>query len=132
MKYFRLKHQKVSELRYLKNYIYICFVFRLATSCLDHALELVNNEILRLDGSMEKAGKLELKFIELYLIIISLAEAINRSFNEIKSYVENRRHNLLQSLKTTKDYKLKVLNDQLNLILSKFFFLFSFICFFDF
>jgi len=47
-----------------------------------------------------------------------LAEAINRSFNEIKSYVENRRHNLLQSLKTTKDYKLKVLNDQLNLILS--------------
>ena len=51
--------------------------------------------------------------------LFSLAEAINRSFNEIKSYVENRRHNLLQSLKTTKDYKLKVLNDQLNLILSK-------------
>ena len=48
-----------------------------------------------------------------------LAEAINRSFNEIKSYVENRRHNLLHSLKTTRDYKLKVLNDQLNLILSK-------------
>jgi hypothetical protein len=56
-----------------------------------------------------------------------LAEAINRSFNEIKSYVENRRHNLLQSLKTTKDYKLKVLNDQLNLILSiyKFFEIFN-------
>ena len=47
------------------------------------------------------------------------AEAINRSFNEIKSYVENRRHNLLQSLKTTKDDKLKILNDQLNVILSK-------------
>ena len=46
------------------------------------------------------------------------AEAINRSFNEIKSYVENRRHNLLQSLKTTKDDKLKILNDQLNVILS--------------
>jgi guanylate kinase len=50
----------------------------------------------------------------------SLAEAINQSFNEIKTYVENRRRNLLQSLKTTKDYKLKILNDQLNLILSKF------------
>jgi hypothetical protein len=48
-----------------------------------------------------------------------LAEAINQSFNEIKTYVENRRRNLLQSLKTTKDYKLKILNDQLNLILSK-------------
>ncbi|CAF1086530.1 unnamed protein product [Rotaria magnacalcarata] len=72
------------------------------TSCLDHALELVNNEIQRLDSSMEKA-----------------AEAIDRSFNEIKSYVEHRRHNLLQSLKTTKDYKLKVLNDQLNVILNE-------------
>jgi hypothetical protein len=51
--------------------------------------------------------------------VFFLAEAINRSFNEIKSYVENRRQNLLQSLKTTKDYKLKVLNDQLNVILSK-------------
>ncbi len=49
-----------------------------------------------------------------------LAEAINQSFNEIKSYVENRRNNLLQSLKITKDYKLKILNDQLNVILSKF------------
>ena len=48
----------------------------------------------------------------------SLADAINQSFNEIKSYVENRRRNLLQSLKTTKDYKLKILNDQLNVILS--------------
>ncbi|CAF0745375.1 unnamed protein product [Adineta steineri] len=47
------------------------------------------------------------------------AEAINRSFNEIKSYVENRRHNLLQSLKTTQDHKLKILNDQLNLILNE-------------
>ena len=47
-----------------------------------------------------------------------LADAIDRSFNEIKSYVENRRHNLLQSLKTTRDYKLKILNDQLNVILS--------------
>lgn len=74
----------------------------LATSGLDHALELVKNEIVRLDSSMDKA-----------------AEAINRSFNEIKSYVENRQQNLLQSLKTTRDYKLKVLNDQLNLILSK-------------
>ncbi|CAF3418261.1 unnamed protein product [Rotaria sp. Silwood1] len=72
------------------------------TSCLDHALELVNNEIHRLDSSMEKA-----------------AEAIDRSFNEIKSYVENRRHNLLQSLKTTRDYKLKILNDQLNVILNE-------------
>ncbi|CAF0874309.1 unnamed protein product [Adineta ricciae] len=72
------------------------------TSCLDHALELVNNEILRLDSSMEKA-----------------AEAINRSFSEIKTYVENRRHNLLQSLKTTRDYKQKVLNDQLNVILNE-------------
>ncbi|CAF0747694.1 unnamed protein product [Didymodactylos carnosus] len=71
-------------------------------SCLDHAYEVVNNEILRLDSSMEKA-----------------AEAINRSFNEIKTYVENRRHNLLQSLKTTKDYKLKILNDQLNVILNE-------------
>ena len=34
------------------------FLFRyLATSCLDSALELVNNEIIRLDSSMEKAGK---------------------------------------------------------------------------
>ena len=48
-----------------------------------------------------------------------LAEAINRSFTEIKSYVDNRQNNLLQSLKTTRDYKLKVLNDQLNVILSK-------------
>ncbi|CAF1235768.1 unnamed protein product [Adineta steineri] len=72
------------------------------TGCLDHALELVNSEILRLDSSMEKA-----------------AEAINRSFNEIKTYVENRRHNLLQSLKTTKEYKQKVLNDQLNVILNE-------------
>ncbi|CAF1053706.1 unnamed protein product [Adineta ricciae] len=72
------------------------------TSCLDHALELVNSEILRLDSSMEKA-----------------AEAINRSFSEIKTYVENRRHNLLQSLKTTRDYKQKVLNDQLNVILNE-------------
>ncbi|CAF0745493.1 unnamed protein product [Adineta steineri] len=71
-------------------------------SCLDHAFEAVNNEIIRLDSSMEKA-----------------AEAINRSFNEIKSYVENRRHNLLQSLKTTQDHKLKILNDQLNLILNE-------------
>lgn len=29
----------------------------LAINCLDHALEVVNNEILRLDSSMEKAGK---------------------------------------------------------------------------
>ena len=48
-----------------------------------------------------------------------LAEAINRSFNEIKTYVENRRQHLLQSLKTTKDNKLKILNDQLNVILSE-------------
>ena len=72
------------------------------TSGLDHALELVKNEIVRLDSSMDKA-----------------AEAINRSFNEIKSYVENRQQNLLQSLKTTRDYKLKILNDQLNLILNE-------------
>jgi hypothetical protein len=52
--------------------------------------------------------------------LFCLAEAINQSFNEIKSYVENRRNNLLQSLKITKDYKLKILNDQLNVILSKF------------
>ncbi|CAF2500017.1 unnamed protein product [Rotaria sp. Silwood2] len=71
-------------------------------NCLDHALEVVNSEIMRLDSSMEKA-----------------AEAINRSFNEIKSYVENRRHHLLQSLKTTKDHKLKILNDQLNVILNE-------------
>lgn len=50
---------------------------------------------------------------------VSLADAINQSFNEIKTYVENRRRNLLQSLNTTKDYKLKILNDQLNVILSK-------------
>jgi hypothetical protein len=30
----------------------------LAASCLDHALEVVNNEIMRLDSSMEKAGKI--------------------------------------------------------------------------
>ncbi|CAF0763110.1 unnamed protein product [Rotaria sordida] len=71
-------------------------------NCLDHALEVVNNEVKRLDSSMEKA-----------------AEAINRSFNEIKSYVENRRHHLLQSLKTTKDHKLKILNDQLNVIINE-------------
>jgi tripartite motif-containing protein 2/3 len=53
----------------IKNYIYI-FVFNLATSCLDHALELVNNEILRLDSSMEKAGKLKMKILELNLIIL--------------------------------------------------------------
>lgn len=47
------------------------------------------------------------------------AEAINRSFNEIKTYVENRRNNLLQSLKTTREQKLKVLNDQLGVINSK-------------
>jgi hypothetical protein len=123
------KASKSKRIEIFENLYLYLFYFRLATSCLDHALELVNNEILRLDSSMEKAGKLELKMIELYLIIICLAEAINRSFNEIKSYVENRRHNLLQSLKTTKDYKLKVLNDQLNLILSKSFFFFSFICF---
>ncbi|CAF1926760.1 unnamed protein product [Rotaria magnacalcarata] len=71
-------------------------------NCLDHALEVVNSEIMRLDSSMEKA-----------------AEAVNRSFNEIKSYVENRRNNLLQSLKTTKDHKLTVLNDQLNVIINE-------------
>ncbi|CAF0963631.1 unnamed protein product [Adineta ricciae] len=71
-------------------------------SCLDNALEAVNNEITRLDCSMDKA-----------------AEAINRSFTEIKSYVDNRQNNLLQSLKTTRDYKLKVLNDQLNVILNE-------------
>ena len=54
-------------------------------------------------------------------MISSLAEAINCSFNEIKIYIENRRNNLLQSLKTTKDYKLKILNDQLNVILGKVF-----------
>lgn len=54
--------------------------------------------------------------------ILILAEAINRSFNEIKSYVENRRQHLLQSLKTTRDSKLKILNDQLNVILSEYFF----------
>ncbi len=76
---------------------------------------------MRLDSSMEKAGKEFLQKIFLVeVIFFSLAEAINRSFNEIKSYVENRRHHLLQSLKTTKDSKLKILNDQLNVILSKF------------
>ena len=70
---------------------------------MDSAIEAVKNEIVRLDSSMEKA-----------------AEAINRSFNEIKTYVENRRHHLLQTLKTTKDEKLKVLHDQLNIILSKY------------
>jgi hypothetical protein len=69
---------------------------------------------------MEKAGKSnDHHQSQLTTIISLLAEAINRSFNEIKSYVENRRHHLLQSLKTTKDNKLKILNDQLNVILSK-------------
>ncbi len=116
MKYFPLKHQKVKQFTSYFDSLFFFFLLFIATSCLDHALELVNNEILRLDSSMEKAGKFEWQ--ENSILNYLLAEAINRSFNEIKSYVENRRHNLLQSLKTTKDYKLKVLNDQLNLILS--------------
>ena len=42
-------------------------------SCSDPILEVVNNEIVRPTSSMEK-----------------VAEAINRSFNEIKSYVEKK------------------------------------------
>jgi hypothetical protein len=82
---------------------------------------------MRLDSSMEKAGKYIFIKNDFLIEVFFLAEAINRSFNEIKSYVENRRHNLLQSLKTTKDYKLKILNDQLNVILSKYSFSESFI-----
>ena len=90
---------------------------------MDNAYEAVNTEMIRLDHSMDKAGKfLNRKFSSIDFFFKNfLAEAINRSFHEIKTYVENRRHNLLQSLKTTKDYKLKILNDQLNVIISKLF-----------
>ncbi len=46
------------------------FFYYLATSCLDQALENVNNEILRLDSSMEKAGKIFLEKINSSIIII--------------------------------------------------------------
>ena len=96
--FFKASKSKIkNQVFYLNNH-----PFLLATSCLDHALEVVNNEIMRLDSSMEKAGKYIL-IKNIFLIeVFFLAEAINRSFNEIKSYVENRRHNLLQSLKNNK------------------------------
>lgn len=33
------------------------FFVLIAVNCLDHALEVVKNEIIRLDNSMEKAGE---------------------------------------------------------------------------
>jgi hypothetical protein len=68
MKFYFLKQQKVKSRKFylsLQMIIIHCF---LATSCLDHALEVVNNEIIRLDSSMEKAGKYF--SMKKYLIIV--------------------------------------------------------------